>query len=59
METVIQEIINTLEQNKNELISKDDTIRLLTVIGLEKEKKQFIISDDTTMMVNLFHGIYK
>lgn len=24
-----------------------------------RAKKQFIISDDTTMMVNLFHGIYK
>jgi hypothetical protein len=24
-----------------------------------RSKKQFIISDDTTMMVNLFHGIYK
>ena len=38
MKTAMQEIIDTLRQNPNEYISKEDTLRLLEMVGLEKER---------------------
>lgn len=42
MKTAMQDAIDTLNQNPNTYISKEDTIRLLTVVGLEKERQQII-----------------
>jgi len=49
MKTAIQNIIDTLSQNPNEFISKENTIILLTM-GLYDEKQQ--IFDAVDAMVN-------